>query len=251
MERVREKMRITTIGHWGAFPAQGEATSGYLLQTDEANILLDCGSGVLSLLQHHLPLEELDALVLSHYHADHIADLFCLQYAVMILHQLGKRNKPLHIYAHADNPEMFAKLAYKSYCTVHSIAAGGTCQIKDVHFSFGQTAHAVPCLTMRIESNGRTFVYTADTAWCDDLVLLADKADMLLAESSLYNWQYGKVPGHLTAGEAGLLAQKAAVKKLLLTHLPHYGNHSQLVEEAGEHYTGPISITYCGDQHDL
>ena len=77
-------MKITVIGFWGGYPAKNEASSGYLLEYGDYRILLDCGSGVLSELQNHMRPEELHAVVLSHYHPDHIADVGVLQHALLI-----------------------------------------------------------------------------------------------------------------------------------------------------------------------
>ncbi|UFJ41434.1 MBL fold metallo-hydrolase [Brevibacillus humidisoli] len=244
-------MRLTTLGYWGAYPSANEATSGYLLQTDKGNVLLDCGSGVLAQLQNHIALEELDALVISHYHADHIADVYCLQYAVMILTQLGKRTKPLHIYAPAADQASFAKMGYSTYCQAVPIASGMRIDISGVSFSFVSTTHPVPCLAMRIEHDSGVIAYTADTQWNQDVVQLSQHADLLLAECSLYNEQYGQIRGHLTAGEAGQLAAQAGVKKLVLTHLPHYGDHRKLVGQAAEQYQGPIELASGGAVYEV
>jgi ribonuclease BN (tRNA processing enzyme) len=240
-------MKITTIGCWGAYPKVQEATSGYLIQSSDTNVLIDCGSGVLSHLQSFLPLEELDAVILSHYHTDHMADIYSLQYATMILTQLGKRNKPLHIYAHNDDHEQFETLAYKSYCKSHAISANSTLQLGPLGFSFYQNIHPAPCLSMRVyENGGSTIAYTADTEWTNELLKLAANTEILLCESSLYEEQRGKIPGHLTAKQAGELAMKAGAKRLILTHLPHYGDHAQLLTQAKEEFNGSIELAALG-----
>jgi ribonuclease BN (tRNA processing enzyme) len=245
-------MKITTIGCWGAYPKVQEATSGYLIQTSDINVLIDCGSGVLSHLQAFIPLEELDAVILSHYHTDHMADIYSLQYATMILTQLGKREKPLHIYAHTEDQDQFKKLAYKSYCTSHPISANSTLQLGALYFSFYQNVHPVPCLSMRISENGGpTVAYTADTEWTDELLKLAEGNELLLCESSLYEEQRGRIPGHLTARQAGELAAKAGVKHLVLTHLPHYGEHDQLIQQAKEEFNGVIELAGLGKTWDV
>ena len=115
-----EKMKLTIIGWCGAYPEANEATSGYLVQTEKVNILLDCGSGVLSLLQNYILLEELDAVILSHYHGDHIADIQSLQYSTEIMYKLGKRNKDLKIYGINQQP-YFNKLSYGEHCKAYHV----------------------------------------------------------------------------------------------------------------------------------
>lgn len=77
-------MKVTVIGYWGGFPAANEATSGYLFEHEGFRMLVDCGSGVLAKLQNYVSVEKLDAVVVSHYHHDHVADIGPLQYARLI-----------------------------------------------------------------------------------------------------------------------------------------------------------------------
>ena len=73
-------MRLTVLGKYGPFPAPGGATSGYLIEQGDTRVLFDCGSGVLTRLLAQCPLEQLDAVVLSHLHEDHVADMQVLAY---------------------------------------------------------------------------------------------------------------------------------------------------------------------------
>jgi ribonuclease BN (tRNA processing enzyme) len=91
-------MKITVLGPWGAYPKAGEATAGYLLEHEDEKILIDCGSGVLAQLQKYIALSEITAVIISHTHFDHIADLGCLQYACLIDTDLGLRTSTLPIY---------------------------------------------------------------------------------------------------------------------------------------------------------
>ena len=77
-------MKMTVVGFWGGFPEAGEATSGYLFEHDGFRLLVDCGSGVLAQLQKYITPSDIDAVVLSHYHHDHVADIGVLQYARLI-----------------------------------------------------------------------------------------------------------------------------------------------------------------------
>jgi ribonuclease BN (tRNA processing enzyme) len=238
-------MKLTVIGHWGAYPAAREATSGYLLQTDELNVLLDCGSGVLSHVQTYLPLEKLDAVILSHYHTDHMADIYSLQYATMILTLLGKREKPLTIYAREDH-QVFETLHYETYCQAQAISTETLLQLGDIQFSFFENVHPAPCLSIRAERGDRVLAYTADSEWTDELLKTANGADVLLCEASLYDKQRGTIKGHLTGKQAGELAARAGAKNLILTHLPHYGDHQELLAEAQEVFRGSIELAALG-----
>ena len=237
--------KFITIGWWGAYPSAHAATSGYLLQSDGLNILVDCGSGVLSRLQNHIALEQLHAVVLSHYHWDHVADLGCLQYATRILMDLGKRHRPLNIYGpHED--ENIQRLDYLKYCHGHIIDENTPLQLGGLRFTFSRNEHPDPSFSMRIEKKDRVLVDIADTGWTDALVRIANRADLLLCEASLYDEFHGRIPGHLTAGEAGQIAAAAGVQHLVLTHLPHFGDHQELIHQAGRVFQGKIDLAQTG-----
>ena len=240
---------VTIIGYWGAYPGNGEASSGYLLRSKGFNLLLECGSAVLSLLPGFADIGSLDAVLLSHYHADHVADVGCLQYAVKVQKDLGFRSDPLPLYG--PEGDTCPPLTYHDYTIAKYITASEPSQIGPFAITFQETNHPAVCYAMRIESEGKSIVYTADTGWYDELVDLAAGADLLLCETSLYNRYYGWVEGHLTAGEAGKLASKAGVKKMVLTHLPHSGEHAELLDEVRVQFSGPAELAATGKKVHL
>jgi ribonuclease BN (tRNA processing enzyme) len=235
-------MKLTVIGSWGGYPKADGASSGYLLEHEGFHLLVDCGSGVLSKMQNFIQPEELDAVVISHYHPDHIADIGVLQHARLIQGFLGKKTDTLPIYGHSfDQPE-FAKLTYKDISKGVAYDPAGTLTAGPFQLRFLKTNHPVPCYAMRIEAGGRSVIYTADTSYKEELVTFSENADLLICECNFYGHQNGKNAGHMTSLDAGTLASIAMVKNLLLTHLPHYGELRKLKEEASTKYAGPISI---------
>ena len=248
--RKEKSIKITIIGWWGAYPGPGQATSGYLLQTGKNTILIDCGSGVLGQLQQYVELEKIDAVVLSHYHNDHVADLGCLQYASRVLMDLGKREKPLDIYCH-DEDHNFAGLTYHEFSRGHAIDTDTPLVLGDTLFTFWRNVHPDPCFSMRIENKGQVWAYVSDTQWEDGLVEAAKDANLLICEASLYDEYKGVVGGHLTAGEAGRIAAEAHVKRLVLSHLPHFGDHRDLVKQAKAAFQGPVELAETGKSWEL
>jgi ribonuclease BN (tRNA processing enzyme) len=238
-------MKITVIGFWGGYPAKSEASSGYLLEYGEYRVLLDCGSGVLSELQNHLRPEELDAVVLSHYHPDHVADVGVLQHALLIQQMLSGRKKTVPIYGHALDELEFNKLTYKEITKGIAYSPDEPIQIGPFTFSFMRTKHPVPCFAMRIEVAGHRLVYTGDSAYVEELVEFSRNANILLCESNFYSDMDGTKAGHMTARDAGIIANKANAQLLILTHLPHYGNHEQLKQEAAEVFKREIALAKC------
>ncbi|KKO55573.1 beta-lactamase [Paenibacillus sp. DMB20] len=238
-------MEVTVIGCWGAYPKKNEATSGYLVEIGGTKILLDCGSGVLSRLQNHCSLEELDAVVITHTHADHTADLYSLEFAILILTQIGKRARPLDVYVYCGNPDTLA-FGFPDYVRVHPIRIGEPVAIGTARLEFSENVHDVPCCAVRlITETGKTFVYSGDTGYCQAMIDISKSADVLLIESSFYDWQKGRMDGHLTAGEAGKIAALAGARQMVLTHFPHYGDLEQLVQEASRQYDGLIRLACC------
>lgn len=239
-------MKLTVIGYWGGYPKVNEASSGYLLEHNGFFLLIDFGSGVLSQLQNYLQPEQIDALILSHYHPDHIADIGVLQHARLIQGFLGKDVGPLPIYGHNFDQQEFAKLTYKNI--THGIAYNPNQRLEIGPFlvTFIQTNHPVTCYAMRIEVDGKVLVYTADTSFKDELIAFSREADVLLCECNFFEGQNGQGAGHMTSIDAGTLAEQANVKKLILTHLPQYGDLNQLVLEAEKKYAGSVLLANSG-----
>ncbi|MDQ0198123.1 MBL fold metallo-hydrolase [Neobacillus ginsengisoli] len=235
-------MLLTVIGFWGGYPKVNGASSGYLLEQEGFQLLIDCGSGVLAKLQNILQPEELDAVLISHYHPDHIADIGVLQHARLIQGFLGKELATLPLYGHHFDQKEFSKLTYKKITKGISYDPNEILTVGPFQVSFLKTDHPVPCYAMRIETGGKVVVYTADSSFKEEFIDFSKEADVLLCECNFYGHQNGKSAGHMTSTEAGILAKEAMVKQLILTHLPHYGNISDLVNEASGEFAGIIKL---------
>ncbi|RKX68883.1 MAG: hypothetical protein DRP60_17325, partial [Spirochaetes bacterium] len=136
-------MKLTVIGYWGAYPGPGEASSGYLIEEGEEKILLDCGSGILSKLYDYADIETLNNIVLTHYHADHIADIGCIQHAAKVQKSLGERSIPVTIYGH-DLTDFFNNLNFEDVTIGKVINEGSSTVIGPFMLDFKRTAHPVP-----------------------------------------------------------------------------------------------------------
>lgn len=242
-------MKLTVLGIWGGFPAAEGATSSFLLEEDGFRLLLECGSGVLSQVQRYVSLAALDAVMVSHYHHDHVADVGCLQYGTLIQLHSGRRCEPLPIYGHAMDKQQFDRLTYKNGTVTKGVAlaAGVPVTVGPWRVTACETKHGVDCLAFKFESpRGRTLVYTADTEWSDEVLHLATGADVLIAEATLDDAQAGAAPGHLTAGESGHLAQEAGVGRLVLTHFSPVNNLDRLRQQAEATFAGPVALAVPG-----
>ncbi|MCM3715120.1 MBL fold metallo-hydrolase [Halalkalibacter oceani] len=244
-------MKVTVIGYWHGFPEKDEATSGYLLEHEQCKLLIDCGSGVLAKLQSYCKVEELDAVVLSHYHHDHKADLGPLQYA-SIIKAAEYPDKQLPIYGHRMDEEQFAGLTFQHVTTGVEYKEEEQAMIGPFTFQFLRTRHPVPCYAMKITvTDGASLVYTADTSYFDQLADFSAGADLLIAECSGYAGEKVTQFGHMTSSCVGKLAARAQPRQVLLSHLPHHGKHQQLIREVLDDYQGAVATAKTGWQYEL
>lgn len=238
-------MKLTIIGFWGGYPNKDSATSSYLLEKDNYKLILDMGSGSLSKLQKFLPVSELDAVILSHYHHDHVADIGVLQYAKLIDYYVHNNEKKLKIFGHTEDKDGYQSLSHQY---TEGIAYNPDELLKTGPFeiTFLRTEHPVPCFGMRITDGKKTIVYTADSSYTEAWIPFAEDADLLITDCNYFKGQDGTKAGHMNSEEAASIAQAAGVKQLVLSHLPQFGVLEQLKEEAQHIYTGEIVLAAEG-----
>ncbi|HLR62901.1 MAG TPA: MBL fold metallo-hydrolase [Lentibacillus sp.] len=238
-------MKITIVGCWGGYPAPGGATSAYMLEKDDFTLLIDAGSGSLSKLQNMRHVMDLDAVILSHYHHDHVADIGVLQYAWLVQSYIHESNEILPIYGHTEDKEGFKSLTHKKTEGV-AYEPSETLETGPFSITFLKTEHPVPCYGMRITDGRTTLVYTADTAFKEEWYEFAKDADFLIADCNFYEDQDGSSAGHMTSKEGAVIADKANVGKLILSHLPQYRDNNDLVKEAEQYFDGSIELAAEG-----
>jgi len=249
MKRERSnQMKITVIGYWGAYPEKNEATSCFLIEEGDTKIILDCGSGSVSQLQNFIDLSDVDAVVLSHYHHDHIADIGVLTYSRVVDMNLNKTEVPLAIYAHCDDDHSFQKLAKPPYTNVQPYDSVNPINIGPFTIYFEKTTHPAPCYAMKVYSTetNKFFVYTADTTFEEKLIPFSMNTDLLIAETSFYAHQAAGDFGHMNTVDVANLANQSQAKEVLLTHLPHFGDHQQLVDEVSDRYKENVTRAKTG-----
>lgn len=238
-------MEFSVIGYWGGYPAENGATSAYMIKKDGFNLVIDMGSGAVSKLQKYVKIEQIDAVILSHYHHDHVADVGVLQYARLVKSYVTGETAVLPIYGHEEDETGFKSLTHDytkgvAYDPSHSLEIG------PFSITFLRTAHSVPCFGMRITDGERVIVYTADTAFQEEWIPFAAEADLLVTDCNFYANQDGEVAGHMTSKEGAMIAERANVGELILSHLPQYGDRFQLVKEAEQYYKGNIRLASEG-----
>ncbi|MFE3885557.1 MBL fold metallo-hydrolase [Streptomyces lydicus] len=250
-------MKLTVVGCSGSFPSVESACSSYLLEADGFRLLLDMGNGALGELQRHIGLYDLDAVLLSHLHADHCIDL-CGYFVVRYYRPDGGRCAPMPVYgpagterrltaAHADLPYDGAMSEVFGFRTL----TPGTFTIGPFTIRTERVRHPVESFAFRIEHGGRSLTYSGDTGPCDALERLAEGADFFLCEAS---FTYGKedIPDlHLNGREAGEVAQRAGAGRLVLTHIPPWTDPALSIRDAQKAYDGPVEVAKAGAVHEI
>lgn len=252
-------MELVVLGSSASFPAAGDACSGYLVRDGDTALLLDCGSGVLGRLQRYVPVEDLTGIVVSHLHPDHYIDLVALRYGLR--YGEGDR-RPVPVYlppggiAHLEavghalsktQPFFAGALDLHEYEPGHAIPLGGF-EVTPHEVVHGIRSFALRVENGRVESGrvvggGRRFTFSSDTVVCDALVEAARDADLLLAEATLG----GGAPDHhdprthLSAVEAGEIAQRAGAASLVLTHFWHTADRALAEREASSVFSGRVA----------
>jgi len=227
-------MRLTVLGRSPARPNPGEACAGYLIEGGGSRLLFDIGPGVVAQLLHRHHPDELDAVIISHMHADHMLDLVTLRYVypwrrlsaderVRVVLPPGSADQLLDLAKGVGGAKHFEDAFQLSEHDGTSPLRFGSLTVTP-----RETQHYIPCWGFRAEADGRRLAYTADTAPCNGLTDLADGADLLLSEATLRSLDEDAKPpeprGHLTPAEAGAVARDGGTRRLVLTHLPVNGD---------------------------
>jgi len=221
-------MELTVLGKYGPYPVAGGATSGYLLKAGNTRLLLECGSGVLSRLMSHLSLDRLDAIVISHLHSDHIADLLILRYALQFI-----KMPPLKVFLPNRPYAEYDMLKGSGVFELIPVNDGLRAKLGDAELEFWEMTHPVPSFGVRITSGGSTLAYSGDTNLNQRLPHFFNGADAALVDAGLMSFEKsGPAAPHLTAKEIGALFSQTACRQVLLTHISPRVTDEQVESEA-------------------
>lgn len=229
-------MKVTVLGYYGGYPTRDIGTSSYLVESEGYHLLLDAGSGSLLALEHHVDPLALDAVLLSHYHHDHIADLGVLQFTRQLKRdEHGNRAPILPIYGHSEDEQAFEKTTLEDVSQGVDYTESDQITIGPFEVSHLKTLHPVTCYAFRIieRNTGKVFVFTADSGFIEELIPFSENADLLITDTNLFREMENHLV-HMTSKECGQIAHKANVKTLVLSHLPQQGDLDQLRKEAAE-----------------
>jgi ribonuclease BN (tRNA processing enzyme) len=247
-------VQLTVLGCAGTFPGPDSPCSSYLVEHDGFRLVVDMGAGSLGPLQKHLGLLDVDAIYISHLHADHCIDLVAYSYARRYhpggvpprLPVYGPKGTGGRICGAFENPPLNDLIDVFDF---HEVDAGPEqvgLQLGPFAIRSAVTNHPIECHALRLEAGGRSLTYSGDTGTSDPLVELATDTDVFLCEAS---WEHAvdNPPGvHLSGTEAGEHARRARARRLLLTHVVPWADGAAITEEARAAYAGEVELARSG-----
>ncbi|WP_291050067.1 MBL fold metallo-hydrolase [Herbiconiux sp.] len=258
-------MRLTVLGTATPFPRPDNPCSGYLLQggtvDDEsggadapgATVWIDAGAGTLAELQRHTSIGALDAIWISHRHADHAADLLVAYYALRFAEGRPEHPVPLPLIAPEGMLERLSAFLGPSSVDelprvfdFRPMSGWGEAVFGSLTLSWGPVQHGVPAFGLTVDEGGRRLAYSGDCAPCLSLEEIGENADLLLVEAGYDRAPEGEPAVHHTPEEAGRSAATAGAARLVLTHLAESLVPDAARARAATAYAGPIELAHPG-----
>jgi ribonuclease BN (tRNA processing enzyme) len=264
-------MRLTVLGKSPSWQDAGGACSGYLIEEDGVSVVLDCGNGVFSKLRRFRDYTRVDAVVISHLHADHFLDQIPFSYALTY----APRQQPVPVDRWPGTPDparprliaphgavdTFRRVVgawgnedlVENAFSIEEYGGDDRPTVGSLRFSFQSVPHFLETFAIRVESstNGGALAFGADSRPTADLVDFAQGADLLLIEATLPRPERSGQRGHLTPREAGEHGRAAAARRLVLTHISDELDALWARSEAEDAFGGPVDMAREGAVYTL
>jgi len=252
-------MHFTALGTGTIALSASRACAGYLIEHDDAVVLLDCGSGIARrLVEMDAPWRAVTHVVLSHFHIDHYGDLATLIFAWKY-GQLPARTAPLDIVGPPGTGALLQRLAAAhgswvldpGYAVrVTEVAPGTEVDLAPgLRLAACKVPHSPESVAYSMTAGGKRLVYTGDTGFDEAFAAWARDCDVLLCECSLPEDM--RIAEHLTPEQCGALAQLVRPGRLVLTHLYPPVETVDIAAAVAARYTGPLVVAFDGWQTEL
>ncbi|MGW0463884.1 MBL fold metallo-hydrolase [Streptomyces sp. NPDC003027] len=242
-----DSLRITVLGSATPYPQVGNPCSGYLLEGGGVRVWVDAGSGTLGELRRYAGLAQVDAVWISHLHADHCADLLTAYYG--LLYADIRLDAPLPLYGPPGIADRLAgfltngprRSPVEDAFAVEELYDGHEARVGGLVLRSRGVEHGMPAFGLRVEDGaGRRIAYSGDCEPCPALVELARDCELFICEAD------GEGPGHHSAAQAGRSAHDAGAGRLVLTHVGPRAEPEQAVREAAERFSGSVAYAAPG-----
>ncbi|MFF9014614.1 MBL fold metallo-hydrolase [Streptomyces sp. NPDC014870] len=244
---MSEELHLTVLGSATPYPSVDNPCSGYLVTSGSSRIWMDAGTGTLGPLQRYVRLDELDAIWISHLHADHCADLLTAYYGA--LYADIRLAAPIPLYGPPGIADRLAgfltnssdRSPVESAFAVAELHDGHRATVGSLRLTSRAVAHGMPAFALRVEGAGGSLVYSGDTAPCPSLTELAEGCDALLCEAeSAEAPEEGGARVHHTPEDTGDTARAARAGRLIVTHVGRHLTPREAVTRAATRYDGPV-----------
>ncbi len=244
-------MHLVILGSGTGEPSVKRGSPGILVAAGDRRVLIDSGSGTLrALLSQGVTYLDIDTICYSHFHCDHISELAPILFAMR--NMTVPRQKALTLigppgfesYYHSLLSLYAPTLDPAGYRLRIEEIGEGVLERGEATYRVLPVSHSASSIGYRLESGGRSFAYSGDTAYCDNMVALGRDADLLVLECSFPDER--EAEGHLTPRLAGAIASRSGCKKLLLTHFYPLCEGFDILGQCRKVYPGEIIIASDG-----
>ena len=254
-------MKVTLLGTAAARSDVNRFPSSNLIQVVGRNFLVDCGAGSLhQLMKAGLDATQLDGIFLTHRHIDHCAEFPAIMFSYFLM---GGEKEKFPLYGGPDLVKFELGLFNGAYDFASDMMMGLRDRkiLVDVITSTGgviydQDGLIVRCqkvehdplvdsLAFRFEQDGKSVVFSGDVVYCENLVKISHKCDVLISDFSFPEDGKCYKGGHIKPSEVGRVAKEAGVKRIVASHLSTPWNDQlnkleEMVRSGG--FTGEIVI---------
>ncbi|MFJ8659169.1 MBL fold metallo-hydrolase [Streptomyces sp. NPDC093795] len=247
-----ESLRLTVLGSATPFARPGNACSGLLVEGGGVRVWVDAGSGTLAELQRYVALGDVDAVWISHLHADHSADLLTAFYA--LLYADLEVSLPVPLFGPAGIADRLAgfltngpdRSPVERAFAVEELHDGHVVRIGGLTLRSRSVTHGPPSFALRVEDGaGRSLAYSGDCEPCPSLVELARDCDLFVCEAD------GEGPGHHSAEQAGRSAALAGARGLVVTHVGSGLRPEGAVARAASEFPGEVAHADPGRRFEV
>ncbi len=248
--------KLVILGTSSAVPNTQHENTHMVVTGAAGAVLIDCGANPIhSLARAGIDVASLQALIVTHFHPDHVSGLPLLLLDLWLLGRkqllpiyglrgtLAKVESMMNLFEWTNWPGFYPV----EFRPLHAPDNTPVLETPDVAIVASSTHHLVPSIGLRITARRGegSLVYSSDTSPCDTLIRLARGAQVLIHEGT------GAASGHSSPSMAGSIARQAGAELLTLSHYHTDDDPNELIAEAHSTFDGRVTVAHDLDQFEL